>query len=66
MHTLGNKGYGKKPQPGELNKIIHIGITENVQDEHGYPTAQDRVLYRLFAKLENRATMPITSRMPRA
>lgn len=52
MYTLSNKGYGKAPQPGELNRIIYLGYTRNTQDEHGYPVAEDVQTARLFAKLE--------------
>lgn len=52
MYTLGNKGYGKAPQPGELNRVVYLGYTKNTQDENGYPVAEDVIIKRMFAKLE--------------
>lgn len=52
MYTLGNKGYGKPPQPGELNRVVYLGYTRNTQDVNGYPVAEDVVISRIFAKLE--------------
>lgn len=45
----GYKSFDSDVHPGQLRHTIEIGYTDNVINENGYPTPEDKVMYKLRA-----------------